>query len=135
MSSAAQPLTTTEENKRLVVRWFEEVWNQARREAIAELFAENAVLRSGAVQYRGPAEFEKFYDALRERFSDFSIHPVVTLAEGDLAAIHWSADSVETSTGKRLHVTGTSICRCKDGQIHEAWENWDQAGLAAQLAS
>jgi predicted SnoaL-like aldol condensation-catalyzing enzyme len=135
MSTPAQSLTNPEENQRLVVRWFDEVWNKARREAIAELFPETAVVHSGAVSYRGPAEFGKFYDTLRESFSNFSIQPVVTLAAADLVAIHWSADFVETSTGKRLHVTGTSICRCKDGQMVEAWENWDQASLAAQLAS
>ena len=135
MATSAQSLTNPEENQRLVVRWFEEVWNKARREAIAEMFPEGAVVHSGAVSYRGPEEFGQFYDTLRERFSDFSIQPVVTLAHADLAAIHWSAHFVETSTGKRLHVTGTSICRCKDGQIVEAWENWDQATLAAQLAS
>jgi predicted SnoaL-like aldol condensation-catalyzing enzyme len=113
MSTPAQSLITPEENKRLVVRWFEEVWNKARREAIAEMFPEMAVLHSGAVSYRGPEEFAKFYDTLRERFSNFSVQPIVTLAEADLAAIHWSAESIETSTGKRVHVTGTSICRCE----------------------
>jgi hypothetical protein len=28
--STPQPQTTTEQNKQLIVRWFEEVWNQGR---------------------------------------------------------------------------------------------------------
>jgi hypothetical protein len=30
MSSAAQPFSTPEQNKQLVLRWFDEVWNQGR---------------------------------------------------------------------------------------------------------
>jgi len=135
MSAAAQPQSILEENKRLAVRWFAEVWNEERREAISEIFAETCVLHDTGNDFRGPKEFAEFHDALRARFSQFSIQPILTLAEGDLAAIHWSADFVETATGKRVHVTGTSIVRCKDGQFVEAWQNWDQAGLAAQLAS
>jgi predicted SnoaL-like aldol condensation-catalyzing enzyme len=135
MSSAALPISTLEENKRLIVRWFDEVWNQGRREAINEMFAETCVLHDSAKDFRGPAEFTQFYDALRAEFSEFSIKPVATLAEADLAAIHWSVDCLHTSTGKRIHLTGTSIVRCRDGQFVEAWQNWDQAGLAAQLAA
>jgi hypothetical protein len=42
MSSAAQPLSTSEQNKQLVLRWFDEVWNQGRRETIFELFPEGS---------------------------------------------------------------------------------------------
>jgi predicted SnoaL-like aldol condensation-catalyzing enzyme len=135
MSAPAHSLPILEENKRLTIRWFEEVWNKARREAIKEMFAETCVLHDTDRDYRGPEEFAQFYDALRARFSQFSVKPILTLAEGDLAAILWSADFVETSTGKRIHLTGTSTVRCKDGQFVEAWQNWDQAGLAAQLAA
>ena len=132
--STPESISTTEANKRLTIRWFDEVWNKARREAIYEMFAPAAVLHDGAKELRGPDEFAQDYDAFRARFSDFSVQPLVTLAEGDLAAIHWRAEFTETATGKRLHVTGTSIGRCQNGQILEAWQNWDQATLAAQLA-
>jgi predicted SnoaL-like aldol condensation-catalyzing enzyme len=135
MSSSAQSQTILEENKRLTIRWFDEVWNKGRRDAISEMFAATAVLHDTTRDYRGPEEFAQFFDALQAKFSQFSIKPILTLAEGDLAAIRWSAESVETSTGKRIHLTGTSIVRCKDGQFIEAWQNWDEAGLAAQLAS
>jgi len=34
-----------------------------------------------------------------------------------------------------VQLTGTSIVRVKDCQFVEGWQNWDAAGLAAQLAS
>lgn len=44
MSSASQPLTTTEQNKLLVNRWFDEVWNRSRRETIFKFLPESAIL-------------------------------------------------------------------------------------------
>ena len=134
MSSGSVQLTV-EANKALVLRWFNEVWNQGRRETIQELFAAEGVLHDGAKVYRGPAEFSEFHDALRSQFSKFSIQPIISLAEADLACVHWSADFVQTATRKTVHVTGTSVVRIRNGQFVEAWQNWDAAGLAAQLAS
>ena len=48
--------------------------------------------------------------------------------------MHWSADFVHTASGKPLRLTGTSVVRMRDGQIAEAWQNWDADGLKTQLA-
>jgi len=132
--SASHPITSLDQNKQLVIRWFDEVWNQGRRESIAQLLASDGVIYDGATAIRGPAEFERFYDRLRAQFSDFCISPVLVLAEGDLACIHWFSEFKHNASGKKAHVTGTSIVRIKDGRFIEAWQNWDAAGLAAQLS-
>jgi predicted SnoaL-like aldol condensation-catalyzing enzyme len=132
--SASQAVSNLDQNKRLVSRWFHEVWNEGRRDTIAELFAHDGVMYDGTTVIRGPAEFEGFYDRLRAQFSQFHISPVLVLAEGDLACIHWNASFKHTATDKPAHITGTSIVRVKDGRFVEAWQNWDAAGLAAQLS-
>jgi predicted ester cyclase len=131
--SAPQTQSILEHNKALLVRWFDEVWNQGRVATIHELFSPECVLHDGDQQYRGPEEFMKFYDALRGEFSQFSVRPIEMLAEGDRASIHWSVDCVHTATGRKIHLTGTSIVRIKDGQFVEAWQNWDKAAMNAQL--
>jgi predicted SnoaL-like aldol condensation-catalyzing enzyme len=125
--------TTAEQNKQIMVRWFEEVWNQGRRETIYELFAKEGVLHDGSTTFRGPDEFCKFYDALRSQFSDFRATPVVSLAEGDLACLHWSLTFRHKTAENPLRVTGTSVVRFENGQLIEAWQNWDAASLAVQL--
>lgn len=134
MSTANAP-SSLERNKALVIRWFDEVWNHGRRETIKELFAAQGVLHDGASTYRGPEEFTAFFEKLRAEFSKFSIQPIVSLAEGDITCVHWSAKFVHTESGTPLRITGTSVVRISDGQFVEAWQNWDAAGLAAQLQS
>jgi predicted SnoaL-like aldol condensation-catalyzing enzyme len=132
--SVAQPQTNTEQNKQLMVRWFEEVWNQGRRQTIHDLFAPHAILHDGSSQFKGPDEFCRFYDSLRADFSNFRMMPGACLAEGDLACLHWTAVFHHNASGKDVKVTGTSVVRVANGQFVEAWQNWDQAALAAQLA-
>jgi predicted SnoaL-like aldol condensation-catalyzing enzyme len=122
-----------EAQKRFVARWFEEVWNQSRREAIDEIFPEDCVLHDGRAEYRGPAEFKRFYDTLRAQLSDVRVTPLETISEGDMVCMRWSSTAKHRTTGKHLHVTGMSILRFKDGRFVETWQNWDQHGLLQQV--
>jgi predicted SnoaL-like aldol condensation-catalyzing enzyme len=131
--SAPQAASMLDKNKQLTIQWFDEVWNHGDRDAIARLLAPDGVIYDGATVIRGPAEFEQFYDRLRAQFSGFHISPVLVLAEGDLACIHWNASFKHTRTGKPAEITGTSIVRIQDGRFVEGWQNWDAAGLRAQL--
>jgi len=133
MSSPASSLSVLDQNKQLVIRWFEEVWNQGRRETIFELLREDSTLHDGPQEYRGPEEFARFHDALRSQFSNFKITPVVALAEDDRVCLHWSCTMRHTATQKPLHTTGTSVVRVEAGKFAEAWQNWDAAHLHAQL--
>jgi hypothetical protein len=135
MSTSAQSLSPIDQSKRLVHRWFEEVWNQGRTEVIAELFAPECVLHEGSLEIRGPEEFERFHDGIREQFEDIRITPGVSLSENDLESIRWTVQCRDKASGKSVTVTGISIVRVKNGRFVEAWQNWDQAGVAAQLSA
>jgi len=135
MSTHAQPLSASEHNKHLVHRWFEEVWNQGNTALIAELFAPDCVLYEGSLQIHGPQEFMRFHDSLREQFTDIRVTSGISLSEGDLASLRWTVECRDKSSGKNVTATGISIVRIKDGRFVEAWQNWDQAGVAAQLSA
>jgi predicted SnoaL-like aldol condensation-catalyzing enzyme len=122
-----------EAQKNMVVRWFEEVWNQGKREVIDEMFPTDCVLHDGRAEYRGPEEFKRFYDGLRAQLSDIQVTPLQAISEGDLVCVRWSARAKQTTTGKPLEVTGMSFLRFKDGRFFEAWQNWDMHGLVEQL--
>ncbi|HUL34130.1 MAG TPA: nuclear transport factor 2 family protein, partial [Candidatus Eisenbacteria bacterium] len=110
--------------------------NQGRRETVFELFAPDGVLHEGGQQIRGPEEFcRSIYDQFLAQFSEFHFTPLLVLSEGDLAAIHWSAEFRHTETSKPLTLTGTTVVRIANGRFVEGWQNWDAAGLAAQLSA
>jgi predicted SnoaL-like aldol condensation-catalyzing enzyme len=132
---APQPQSTLEQNKQLLARWFEEVWNQGHREVIHKVFGADAVFRDGKNTYRGPDGFCEFYDAMRKQFSNFSIKPIVGLAEHDLVCSHVSVECEHIESKTKVQFTAIAIVRVANGQFAEAWQNWDQASLAAQLAA
>ena len=79
-----------EENKALIRRWFEEVWNKGRADAIDEMFAEGGVAHglsdeSGS-PLRGPAAFREFHQKFRNAFPDIVVTVEDTIAEGDQVA-------------------------------------------------
>src|SRR5580692_6243741 len=77
VSMSGEDESVLEQNKRLVCRFFDEAWNQGRREAITEVFTKTAVLHSRNRDCHGPAEFLHFYDIMHAQFSQISIKPIV----------------------------------------------------------
>jgi SnoaL-like polyketide cyclase len=60
----------SEANKQLARRWFDEVWNKQRRQAIAEMLDSDSVVHEGAHSARGPEGFYSFYDRMQAAFSN-----------------------------------------------------------------
>ena len=136
----------SEENKALIRRWFEEVWNKGRAEAIDEMFAEGAVAHgladAGGQELRGPAGFKPFFQTFRDAFPDIQVIVEDTVAEGDRVAArctvrgrHQGDTLGFAATAKPTEFTGMSIVRVKDGKIVEAWNNFDFMAMFQQLGA
>ncbi len=136
----------SEENKALLRRWFAEVWDEGRAEAIDELFAEEGVAHgladaSGA-ELRGPAHFREFHRGFREAFPDISVTVEDVVAEGDRVAGRCTARGTHRSdalgfaaTDRAVVFDGMCIVRIRDGQIVEAWNNFDFLTMYQQLGA
>lgn len=131
---------STERNKDLTRRWFEEVWNQKRESTIDELMAAEAVahgLAPGAGgPLKGPAAFRVFWNQFRGAFPDIRIDIEDVIAEGDrvatrirFAGTHQGHDLGAPPTGNRVTGTGITWCRWRDGQIVDAWNEFDALGV------
>jgi steroid delta-isomerase-like uncharacterized protein len=130
-------------NKSLSRRWFEEVWNQGRTRAIDELLAPDCVahgLGEEGQPLRGPEHFRRFYDQFRSAFPDVRILVQEVLAEGDWTAVRFAAQATHTGrgigvapTGRPINVTGMSMMRWANGQIAEAYNEFDAAALLRQI--
>ncbi len=136
---------TQEANKALVRRWFEEVWNQGRPEAVIELMSEEAVnhgLSEDGQPLRGASGFLPFHTQFREAFPNIEVVVEETIAEGDLVAVRCSVrgkhegDSLGfKATGTMTYFDGIAIARVKDGKFVESWNNFDFMKMYKQLGA
>jgi len=135
----------SETNKTLVRRWFEEVWNQGRKDTIDELFAANGIgygLGDTDVPTRGPSEFKVFARNLRGALPDIHMKIEDLMAEGDKVTVRITVEGTHKGsqlgvapTGRRIRIEGIVVVRIANGQIVEGWNSWDQLGLLRQIGA
>ncbi len=133
-----------EEDKSLVKRFYEEVWNQGNMDVTSEVFAEDYVrhdLRRTKALPR-PAGQAKVASDFRAAFPDLRMQVDLLLAEGDLVAARWTTEGTNTgpwgdapATAKRAMFSGVNIFRFKDGKVVELWNHRDDLGLMQQLGA
>ena len=133
----------SEQNKKLVRRWFEEVWNQGRLSAIPEMY-----IQSGRAHgfpdpdsvVNSAEEFAEHCKAFRGAFPDIRVVVDDLVAEGDKVAVRWTATMTHTgdglgfpATSKKVSVSGSSFLICGNGQILEGWNYMDLTRMRLQL--
>jgi steroid delta-isomerase-like uncharacterized protein len=137
---------SVDDNKALIRRWFEEVWNKGRAEVIDEMFAAEGIANGLADEQgeplRGPDSFKQFFYKFREAFPDIEVIVEDTLAEGDkvaarcrVRATHQGASLGFAATQKPMEITGIAIARIEDGKIVEAWNSFDFMSMFRQLGA
>jgi len=130
----------TESERDLGRRWFELVWNQGRRDAIAEMLSPDALIHDGSTDSQGVDGFYLFFDRMTSTFSNIHVTIDDSISERDRVCVRWQFTAVHSgngmgieSTGKNVRVTGISILRVADGKLVEGWQNWDMLGLLQQI--
>ena len=133
-----------ETNKALARRWFEEVWNKRRESAIDEMFAADG-LAYGLDPLElhpppGPGPFKGFWQQFCAAFPDLYITVEDVIGEGDTTSIrisfrgtHLGGNLGVPATGRPISSTGMCFARWRDGQIIEAWNEFDALGLLKQI--
>lgn len=131
-------------NKVLVYRWYEEVWNKKREEAIDEMLSADVIsyglTDNPTESVRGTAAFKKYWRVLIEIFPDLHVAVESTIAEEDKVVARCSVRGTHLGkglaippTGKKIHVTGVRIATFLDGKVIEAWNNFDYLAVYLQL--
>lgn len=130
----------SEQNKRVVRRFFREVWSEGNLALVDELFARDWVGHAPPDEFASPAELKQFIAALRRAFPDFEITVEDQVAEGDKVATMWTATGTHQGefqgippTGKQQSFGGMTLSRIANGKIIEGWTNPDALGLLQQL--
>ncbi len=134
-----------EENKALVRRLVEEVWNRenlaAADELLAPTFIDHNPLPGSVSDRNGDKQaFAAARSAVHETFPDLRFTIEDLIAEDDKVVARWRMHGTHQgeylghpATGKQFTITGISIYRIADGQIVEAWIEPNTLGLLQQL--
>lgn len=134
----------SEENKAVLQRWFDEVWNGGRADVIDELLARDAVihgLQDAAGQpVDGYERYLEFYGQFKGAFPNITVVVEDIVSEGDKVAARCSVVAKHTGAHLGIDATysdvdfdGMTIVVVKDGKITEAWNNFDFMRMNKQL--
>lgn len=134
-----------EANKRLVERFYEEVWARGNVAFTEQVFADDYIRhdlrRSQAAP--GAAGQAQIAEQFRRAFPDLDWRIDLILSEDDLVAARWTASGTHSGrwgevepTGKRARFSGVNIFRFdSDGKVCEIWNHRDDLGLMEQLGA
>jgi predicted ester cyclase len=136
----------SEKYETLLHRWFEEVWNKGREEAIDEMFAEDGIAHglndSEGNPIRGCEGFKAFQRNFRKAFPNLKITIEETVSEGDkiaavckVTAIHEGEGIGVAPTNQPIDFTDLTIVKIKDGKIIEAWNEFDFMKMYSQVGA
>jgi len=134
----------SEQNKTIVRRLFEELWNKGNLPVADELIAPTYTHHDAATSDagRGPESEKKRVTMYRAAFADFRLTIEDMIAEGETVMARWSCRGAHKGdlngiapTGKQFAVSGVTVARVANGKIAEGWVNWDALSLMQQLGA
>jgi len=113
---------STEENKAIVRRWSEELFNQGNLEVADEIVAPTYRRHDPGDPFvvEGPEDLKRLVSMLRAQVPDLHINVEDVIAEGDKVVTRY--------TGANGTLSGMQIFRLVDGKIVESWANRDDLG-------
>ena len=132
----------SEQNKAIVRRLFEELWNKGNLSLADQLFTPNYTHHdSSSPDFgHGPESERKRATLYRTAFPDLQLTIEDIIAEGETVMARWSCRGTHKGdlsgiapTGKQFTISGVSIARLANGKLAEGWVNWDAQGLMQQL--
>ena len=131
-----------EENKAIVSRATEEIFNKNNLAVVDELYATNFVSHGSDIPGVTPDRegYKQFVTMSRTALPDFHTTIEDMIAEGDKVVQRFTARGTHKGefmgippTGKQVTITGIAIDRIAGGKIVENWVNMDMLGMMVQL--
>lgn len=132
---------STEQNKQIVRRLYEEVINREQANVIEALYAADVVIHD---PFMGEAHGVEAFKALLGMFDVAFPHHRVAIdaivAEGDMVSVlhthtatHHGPFMGMPATGKTVVVPGIELFRLREGKVVEFWRKDDDVALLMQL--
>ena len=134
----------SEESKILVLRWFEELFNEGNLTVADEIISPDHIdhdptLPDLPLGPEGQKQLVSFYCSA---FPNAHITVEDQIAEGDKVVTRWTARGTHDGelmgfapTGNQVTITGMAIWRISNGRIEETWTNYDALGMMQQIGA
>lgn len=130
---------STETNKAIVRRYFEEVNAKGRADLVEEFMTEGIELHGTGLP-AGLAAVEQFVTIMDAAFPDRQITIDDLIAEGDRVVAHTTVNATHLgeiqgipATGKEFTLPSITIFRLANGKIVEGWYAADHLSMMQQL--
>jgi steroid delta-isomerase-like uncharacterized protein len=130
--------TQQEQNKKIAMRVFDEIFNRGKLQVANEIYAPDFVNHG---QHRD-ASLEEDQAAVRwekQACPDLNITVELISADGDLVTVVWRLKGTNTAaasplpaTGVKVELRGITIWRITDGRIREEWTAFDELSVVRQ---
>lgn len=134
---------SVEENKLLIRRYYDEMWNPWNFAVANEIINEEIVFRGSlGVTTKGRDGFKQYMNTVRAAFPDFHNGIEDIIAEGDkvVALLTYTGTHKGTlygiePTNKHIQYSGTAIFRIEVHQVVHGWVLGDTLRLLQQLGA
>ncbi len=135
---------SAEENKAILQRGYEQVFNQGNLDQIEEFASTDLIDHEapppGMEDLEGIEVLRQFVKVFRDAFPDLQLTVEDMIAEGDKVAARYTMRGTHQGefmgiapTGNQIEVTGIDIVRFESGKAVEHWGSSDQLGMMQQL--
>jgi steroid delta-isomerase-like uncharacterized protein len=133
---------TTQENKAIMRRMIEEVWNQQKLDVADELFAATATAPDLPQLPPGPMGTKIVAQMFLTAFPDLHMTIEDLIAEEDKVVARFTETATHKgefmgvpASGKSIKFTEMAIVRIANGQIVESWYNVDMLSIMQQIGA
>lgn len=135
-------MTTSEQNKVHIQRYFDEIVSTGNLAAIPDFVAPEIIFWGpySSEPIIGIKRFTELIAMLQSAFDDFQISMDELVVEGDTVATRWTASGVHRGefmgtgpSGEPFRFTGTGFYRIRDGKIFEVWSLNNSVEVIRQL--
>jgi steroid delta-isomerase-like uncharacterized protein len=132
------------ENKALVRRFYEEVWDRGNSDFVYEVFAEDYLRHDlrPTDALPGPEGQKRIAEDFRAAFPDLRVTVDLIVGEGEYVVGRWTASGTHRGswgaiepTGRGVTFSAVNIYRFQNGKVAEIWNHRDDLGLTQQVGA
>jgi steroid delta-isomerase-like uncharacterized protein len=105
-----------------------------------ELYALDYIYHGPAGELRGRDGIRGLWEVFLAGFPDLHSSVQDIISQGDKVVLRWTIDGTHTGdflgvapSGNKVTLNVTEIFRVENGQLMEAWDQWDRLGLMQQI--